>query len=45
MITFLIEQYDGQCDCKSGFGGRACNQCERDFWGDPNINCQREIYI
>ena len=31
--------YTGQCDCRPGFGGRQCNQCEENYWGDPNVEC------
>ncbi len=43
-LTFLnfFLQYDGQCRCKEGFGGRQCNQCQADFWGNPNIECHRK---
>jgi hypothetical protein len=31
--------YDGQCDCRAGFGGRKCDQCEENYWGDPRVEC------
>ena len=31
--------YDGQCTCKDGFGGRQCDQCEENYWGDPREQC------
>lgn len=39
----LIFQYDGQCTCRPGFGGRACDQCEANFYGDPNVECKRKL--
>ena len=32
--------YTGQCDCRPGFGGRQCDQCEANFWGDPRVECK-----
>lgn len=31
--------FDGTCDCRPGFGGRRCNECQANFWGNPNIEC------
>lgn len=42
-LFFSLFQYDGQCECRQGFGGRACDQCEANFWGDPNIECKGNI--
>ena len=25
--------------CRQGFGGRQCDQCEENFWGDPRVEC------
>ena len=32
-------EYSGQCECKPGFGGRRCDQCEENYWGDPQVEC------
>ncbi|KAA5586738.1 hypothetical protein F3H15_37190, partial [Pseudomonas aeruginosa] len=31
--------YIGKCSCKPGHGGRQCDQCEENYWGNPNIEC------
>lgn len=31
--------FDGTCECKPGFGGRRCNECQSNFWGNPNVEC------
>lgn len=31
--------YDGTCECRPGFGGRRCNECQSNFWGNPNVEC------
>ncbi|XP_050736724.1 laminin subunit beta-1-like isoform X4 [Eriocheir sinensis] len=35
----LRRSFDGQCHCRSGFGGRQCNQCETNYYGDPQVEC------
>lgn len=37
-----LPQFDGQCQCKEGFGGRRCNQCQTYFYGDPRRHCMRK---
>lgn len=38
----FILQFDGQCPCRHGYGGRKCDECETNYWGDPNLQCYRE---
>ena len=41
-------EYTGKCECKDGFGGRACDQCKENHYGDPRTgdckacNCNPE---
>ncbi|KRX40478.1 Laminin subunit beta-1 [Trichinella murrelli] len=34
-------EFDGQCPCKPGRGGRTCGECENYYWGDPSTGCVR----
>lgn len=36
-------EFDGQCPCKVGRGGRNCGECENYYWGDPSAECQRDM--
>lgn len=39
-VNCLHLQFDGQCTCIAGRGGRDCSECEANFWGDPNRQCK-----
>ena len=43
--VILFFQFDGQCPCVPGRGGRDCSECEANFWGDPDDMCVRKYYI
>ena len=32
--------FDGTCECRPGFGGRRCNECQANYWGNPNVECR-----
>uniref|UniRef100_A0A8C7UK72 Uncharacterized protein n=1 Tax=Oncorhynchus mykiss TaxID=8022 RepID=A0A8C7UK72_ONCMY len=34
------DQSTGQCQCRSGFGGRTCTECPDNTYGDPLIGCR-----
>ena len=44
LCVCFVFQFDGQCDCIPGRGGRTCSECEANYWGDPNQGCQRESH-
>uniref|UniRef100_A0AAR2JPG2 Laminin, beta 2 (laminin S) n=1 Tax=Pygocentrus nattereri TaxID=42514 RepID=A0AAR2JPG2_PYGNA len=32
--------FTGQCQCRDGFGGRTCRDCQENYWGDPRNQCR-----
>ena len=38
-LSETCNEFDGSCQCKEGFGGRQCNECQTNFYGDPNVEC------
>ncbi|VDP08781.1 unnamed protein product [Soboliphyme baturini] len=41
-VPFLqCNEFDGQCRCKEGRGGRTCGECENYYWGDPRVECRK----
>lgn len=41
-VLLSIPQFDGQCDCLPGRGGRDCRECPSFYWGSPDVQCSRE---
>nr|XP_012215232.1 PREDICTED: laminin subunit beta-1 [Linepithema humile] len=38
-VSDRCNPFDGTCECRQGFGGRRCNECQTNFWGNPNVEC------
>ncbi|XP_058795433.1 laminin subunit beta-1 isoform X2 [Phymastichus coffea] len=38
-VSDRCNPYDGTCECKPGFGGRRCNECQANYYGNPNVQC------
>ena len=38
-LSETCNEFDGQCECKDGFGGRKCDQCQENYYGDPQVEC------
>lgn len=32
-------EFDGQCQCIAGRGGKRCDQCPDLYYGDPVVQC------
>lgn len=41
-VSPQCDLYMGYCRCQRGRGGRTCSDCETDYWGDPNVKCERK---
>ena len=39
----VCTEYGGQCDCKAGVTGRACDTCQLEFYGLTSLGCQGMI--
>jgi coxsackievirus/adenovirus receptor len=40
-LSTQCNEFDGQCECREGFGGRKCDQCRANYWGNPSDNSCR----
>ena len=38
------QKYGGQCSCKAGVGGRACNYCKPGYYGFGSQGCVGEFF-
>ena len=45
LLYCVCLQYDGQCECIEGRGGRDCSGCRDNYWGDPNRSCIRQYFF
>lgn len=39
-FTSTCNEFTGQCQCRPGFGGQSCTDCQENYWGDPNVQCR-----
>ncbi len=44
-ITLQCEQFGGQCQCKSGAGGRTCDMCLPEYYAFRSTGCTCKFYI
>ena len=38
----LCAEYGGQCSCRAGVSGRACDRCQLDYFRLTALGCSRE---
>ncbi|NWV86892.1 LAMB4 protein, partial [Dasyornis broadbenti] len=39
LLCFPETRLTGQCPCKPGYSGRCCNECEENYFGNPQMHC------
>ncbi|NXD26373.1 LAMB4 protein, partial [Spelaeornis formosus] len=39
LLCFPGTRLTGQCPCKPGYSGRCCNECEENYFGNPQMLC------
>ncbi|NXG57811.1 LAMB4 protein, partial [Hemiprocne comata] len=39
LLCFLGTGLTGQCPCKLGYSGRCCDECEENYFGNPQAHC------
>ncbi|NXD94209.1 LAMB4 protein, partial [Chaetorhynchus papuensis] len=39
LFCFPGTRVTGQCSCKPGYSGRCCNECEENYFGNPQMHC------
>ncbi|NXT39257.1 LAMB4 protein, partial [Pelecanoides urinatrix] len=39
LLCFLGTGLTGQCPCKRGYSGRSCDECEENYFGNPQTHC------
>lgn len=40
IFALPVMQFTGQCQCRDGFGGKTCTDCQENYWGDPRTQCR-----
>ncbi|NXS91471.1 LAMB4 protein, partial [Jacana jacana] len=39
LLCFPGTRLTGQCPCKTGYSGRCCDECEENYFGNPQMHC------
>lgn len=39
-MSLSCNEFTGHCQCRPGFGGQTCTDCQENYWGNPSIHCR-----